>query len=64
MTETQTYTLIDGRKISSEIKKEISDKVGVRKQEGKKFRTSLSFWWAMMGPAKRMSTIKLRPVRK
>jgi methylenetetrahydrofolate dehydrogenase (NADP+)/methenyltetrahydrofolate cyclohydrolase len=36
MTETQTYTLIDGRKISSEIKKEISDKVGVRKQEGKK----------------------------
>ncbi|MBK8290676.1 MAG: bifunctional 5,10-methylenetetrahydrofolate dehydrogenase/5,10-methenyltetrahydrofolate cyclohydrolase [Flammeovirgaceae bacterium] len=36
MTETQNYTLIDGRKISSEIKKEISDKVAVRKQEGKK----------------------------
>jgi methylenetetrahydrofolate dehydrogenase (NADP+)/methenyltetrahydrofolate cyclohydrolase len=34
--QTQTYTLIDGRKISSEIKKEISDKVAVRKQEGKK----------------------------
>lgn len=36
MTETQTYTLIDGRKISSEIKAEISAKVIVRKQEGKK----------------------------
>ncbi|MBP9924792.1 MAG: bifunctional 5,10-methylenetetrahydrofolate dehydrogenase/5,10-methenyltetrahydrofolate cyclohydrolase [Cyclobacteriaceae bacterium] len=36
MTETQNYTLIDGRKISSEIKKEISDKVVLRKQEGKK----------------------------
>lgn len=31
-----TYTLIDGRKISSEIKKEISDKVVERKFQGKK----------------------------
>ncbi len=36
MTETTTYTLIDGRKISSEIKQEISDKVILRKQAGKK----------------------------
>ena len=36
MTETQNYTLIDGRKISTDIKKEISDKVAIRKQEGKK----------------------------
>jgi methylenetetrahydrofolate dehydrogenase (NADP+)/methenyltetrahydrofolate cyclohydrolase len=36
MTETQTYTLIDGRKISTEIKAEISAKVALRKQEGKK----------------------------
>ena len=30
------FTLIDGRKVSQEIKKEISDKVAVRKQAGKK----------------------------
>ena len=36
MTETNTYTLIDGRKISTEIKKEILEKVAVRKQTGKK----------------------------
>jgi len=36
MTETQTYTLIDGRRISQEIKKEISEKVILRKQAGKK----------------------------
>jgi methylenetetrahydrofolate dehydrogenase (NADP+) / methenyltetrahydrofolate cyclohydrolase len=36
MTETTTYTLIDGRKISTEIKAEISVKVGERKLVGKK----------------------------
>lgn len=36
MTGTTTYTLIDGRKISTDIKKEISEKVVLRKQEGKK----------------------------
>ena len=36
MTVTSTYTLIDGRKVSSEIKKEISTKVAERKQQGKK----------------------------
>ena len=36
MTETQTYTLIDGRKISTEIKAEIIATVASRKQEGKK----------------------------
>ncbi|MBK5279477.1 MAG: bifunctional 5,10-methylenetetrahydrofolate dehydrogenase/5,10-methenyltetrahydrofolate cyclohydrolase [Bacteroidia bacterium] len=36
MTETQTYTLIDGRKISSEIKGEILAKVAERKSLGKK----------------------------
>jgi methylenetetrahydrofolate dehydrogenase (NADP+)/methenyltetrahydrofolate cyclohydrolase len=36
MTETQTYTLIDGRKISTEIKAEIIATVAARKQEGKK----------------------------
>jgi methylenetetrahydrofolate dehydrogenase (NADP+)/methenyltetrahydrofolate cyclohydrolase len=36
MTDTQTYTIIDGRKVSQDIKKEISDKVVIRKQEGKK----------------------------
>lgn len=36
MTGTTTYTLIDGRKISTDIKKEISEKVILRKQEGKK----------------------------
>jgi methylenetetrahydrofolate dehydrogenase (NADP+)/methenyltetrahydrofolate cyclohydrolase len=36
MTETQTYTLMDGRRISQEIKKEISEKVILRKQAGKK----------------------------
>ena len=36
MTETQTYTLIDGRKISSDIKGEISVKVAERKKAGKK----------------------------
>lgn len=36
MTDTQTYTLIDGRKVSSEIKAEITAKVAARKQEGKK----------------------------
>ena len=36
MTETQTYTLIDGRKISTDIKGEISVKVAERKKLGKK----------------------------
>jgi methylenetetrahydrofolate dehydrogenase (NADP+) / methenyltetrahydrofolate cyclohydrolase len=36
MTDTQTYQLIDGRKISGEIKAEIAQKVLVRKKEGKK----------------------------
>jgi methylenetetrahydrofolate dehydrogenase (NADP+)/methenyltetrahydrofolate cyclohydrolase len=36
MTDTQTYTLIDGRKVSTEIKAEISAKVTSRKAEGKK----------------------------
>jgi methylenetetrahydrofolate dehydrogenase (NADP+)/methenyltetrahydrofolate cyclohydrolase len=36
MTETQTYTLIDGRKISTDIKAEISSKVAERKSQGKK----------------------------
>lgn len=36
MTEATTYTLIDGRKISSDIKKEIAEKVAARKQAGKK----------------------------
>lgn len=36
MTETTTYTLIDGRKISADIKKEISEKVAARKLAGKK----------------------------
>lgn len=36
MTETTTYTLIDGRKISTDIKNEIAQKVAERKQQGKK----------------------------
>jgi methylenetetrahydrofolate dehydrogenase (NADP+)/methenyltetrahydrofolate cyclohydrolase len=36
MTDTQTYTLIDGRKVSGEIKTEISQKVVARKKDGKK----------------------------
>jgi methylenetetrahydrofolate dehydrogenase (NADP+) / methenyltetrahydrofolate cyclohydrolase len=36
MTETTTYTLIDGRKISTEIKAELSAKVAERKRTGKK----------------------------
>jgi methylenetetrahydrofolate dehydrogenase (NADP+) / methenyltetrahydrofolate cyclohydrolase len=36
MTETQTHTLIDGRKVSIEIKKEIAEKVALRKQAEKK----------------------------
>ena len=36
MTDTQTYTLIDGRKISTDIKLEISTKVAERKSQGKK----------------------------
>lgn len=36
MTETQTHTLIDGKKISSDIKGEISAKVAERKKTGKK----------------------------
>lgn len=36
MTETNTYTLIDGRRISTDIKREISEKVAARKQAGKK----------------------------
>lgn len=36
MTETQTYTLIDGKKISTDIKGEISAKVTERKKLGKK----------------------------
>lgn len=36
MTEATPYTLIDGRKISSDIKKEITDKVIERRQQGKK----------------------------
>ena len=36
MTDTQTYTLIDGRKIAADIKQEISEKVILRKQAGKK----------------------------
>ena len=36
MVDTKTYTLIDGRKISAEIKKEIADQVAERKQQGKK----------------------------
>jgi len=36
MTETTTYTLIDGRKVSAEIKQEIIQKVAQRKQQGKK----------------------------
>lgn len=36
MIETTTYTLIDGRKVSAEIKQEIIQKVAQRKQKGKK----------------------------
>jgi methylenetetrahydrofolate dehydrogenase (NADP+)/methenyltetrahydrofolate cyclohydrolase len=36
MQQTSTYTLIDGRKISGDIKKEISEKVTARKQANKK----------------------------
>lgn len=36
MTETATHTIVDGRKISAEIKAEISQKVAIRKQLGKK----------------------------
>jgi methylenetetrahydrofolate dehydrogenase (NADP+) / methenyltetrahydrofolate cyclohydrolase len=36
MTETTPYTLIDGRKISADIKKEIAEKVAARKLAGKK----------------------------
>jgi methylenetetrahydrofolate dehydrogenase (NADP+)/methenyltetrahydrofolate cyclohydrolase len=36
MTETQTHTLIDGRKVSIDIKKEIAEKVALRKQADKK----------------------------
>lgn len=36
MTETTTYTLIDGRKISTDIKNEISQKVTERKEQNKK----------------------------
>jgi methylenetetrahydrofolate dehydrogenase (NADP+)/methenyltetrahydrofolate cyclohydrolase len=36
MTETQAYTLIDGREISTDIKAEISAKVAERKAQGKK----------------------------
>ena len=36
MTETQPYTLIDGRKISTEIKAELVTKVAERKKQGKK----------------------------
>jgi methylenetetrahydrofolate dehydrogenase (NADP+)/methenyltetrahydrofolate cyclohydrolase len=36
MTEATTYTLIDGKKISSDIKREISEKVIERRQLGKK----------------------------
>lgn len=36
MTETTTYTLIDGRKISTDIKEEISAKVAERKAQNKK----------------------------
>jgi methylenetetrahydrofolate dehydrogenase (NADP+) / methenyltetrahydrofolate cyclohydrolase len=36
MTETETHTLIDGRKVSIEIKKEIAEKVALRKQAEKK----------------------------
>ena len=36
MTDTQTYQLIDGKKISGEIKAEIAQKVLARKKEGKK----------------------------
>jgi len=34
--QTTTYTLIDGRKVSSDIKNEIAEKVAARKQAGKK----------------------------
>jgi len=36
MTETTTYTLIDGKKVSTDIKDEISQKVNERKQQNKK----------------------------
>src|ERR1700755_2502064 len=36
LTSATTYTLIDGKKISSDIKEEISQKVAIRKQQNKK----------------------------
>jgi len=36
MTDTTTYTLIDGRKVSNDIKAEITQKVIERKSAGKK----------------------------
>ena len=36
MTEITTYTLIDGKKVSTDIKNEIAQAVALRKQEGKK----------------------------
>jgi methylenetetrahydrofolate dehydrogenase (NADP+) / methenyltetrahydrofolate cyclohydrolase len=36
MVETKTYTLIDGRKVSADMKKEISEAVAERKRQGKK----------------------------
>lgn len=36
MVDTNTFTLIDGKKVSADIKNEIAEKVAVRKQQGKK----------------------------
>jgi methylenetetrahydrofolate dehydrogenase (NADP+) / methenyltetrahydrofolate cyclohydrolase len=36
MTDTTSYTIIDGRKVSTDIKNEIAQKVAERKQQGKK----------------------------
>src|SRR6478752_1301697 len=36
MVEAKTFTLIDGRKVSGDIKNEIAEKVAQRKQQGKK----------------------------
>ena len=52
------YKIIDGKKVASEIKKEIAEEVAKLKKQGRKFLISLQFWLETMAQVRLMLQTK------